>query len=109
MINEGTTYYYKGLCPGKVVVCYAPLKGNRVSVSRNLETRINSFFINDFELEEIMTKEERKEKEIDTIKEKYNKRLNNLNTHPVVKELKRYSEEDLRKIFNGIVKDLKKI
>jgi hypothetical protein len=111
-ITEKETYYYKGFnehCSGVIVVCSTHIKSNRVSVSRNLETRTNAFYVNGCDLVEIISEEESHEREVESIKNKYNKKLDYLNTHSVVKDLKRYSEEDLRKIFNGIVKDLKKI
>ena len=105
-------YNFKGFnesCCGKVKVNYVPFRSERISVSRDLENETNPFFVHISELEEIMTDEERKEKILNEIKDKYNNKLEYLNTSPMIKDLKRYSEEDLRKIFNTIIKDLNKI
>ncbi|MBD3197448.1 MAG: hypothetical protein GF317_20505 [Candidatus Lokiarchaeota archaeon] len=104
-IKEKNTYHYNGFserCSGSVLVIIAPVRGNRVEVSRNLETGINPFWVNKCDLDEILTEEDR-------LVRKYQNKLDTTNTSSMTKDLKRYSDEDIRKIYTGMIKDLRKM
>lgn len=104
-IKEKNTYHYNGFnerCSGPVLVIIAPVRGNRVEVSRNLETGTSPFWVNRCDLEEILTDEDR-------LVRKYQNKLDTTNTSSMTKDLKRHSDEDIRKIYTGLVKDLRKM
>lgn len=95
-------YHYNGFnknCSGIVVITQLPNRNNRVEICRIELPLKNPFWVNKYDLEEIMTDEER-------IIRKYENKLNSVNTSEMTKDLKRYSDEDIRKIYQIILKDL---
>jgi hypothetical protein len=104
-IKEKNTYQFNGYnekCSGPVVVLNVPVRSIRAEVSRDIETGTNPFWVNKCDLDEILTEE-------DKIVRKYQNKLDTTNNSPMTKELKRYSDEDIRKIYSGLVKDLRKM